>query len=154
MTKAGRRLKLTRASDIQPASLSALAATVGKLPLPPRINERTAPLMPYGAWQCADGREVLFNRGYRPILERRPGADSIPADPDEWIEEIVTSVWFYGPEDSYRYRCARRAHKLAVLATLLAISEGFAELHPLDTLLARAAAAGFTTSTARSVKAR
>lgn len=125
-----------------------LRPIVGKLPLPRRINERTAPLMPYGAWRCADGREVLFNRGYYPIFERRPGGEAMRADPDEWIENIVLAVWFYGAEDSCRYQSARRAHKLAVLATLLEITEGFVELHPLDALLERAAAAGFTTSTA------
>jgi hypothetical protein len=27
---------------------------------------------PYGKWTCADGREVLFNRLYWPILQRIP----------------------------------------------------------------------------------
>jgi hypothetical protein len=30
-------------------------------------------MRPYGMWTCADSRQVLFNRRYRPILERRPG---------------------------------------------------------------------------------
>jgi hypothetical protein len=28
---------------------------------------------PYGLWTCPDGREVLFNRDYRSVLERRGG---------------------------------------------------------------------------------
>jgi RecA-family ATPase len=33
---------------------------------------------PYGKWTCADGREVLFNRSYWPILERRPAQQGLP----------------------------------------------------------------------------
>jgi hypothetical protein len=40
---------------------------------------------PYGKWTCADGREVLFNRQYWPILERRPGEKATPANPNERI---------------------------------------------------------------------
>jgi hypothetical protein len=40
---------------------------------------------PYGKWTCADGREVLFNRQYWPILERRPGEKPKPANPSERI---------------------------------------------------------------------
>jgi len=29
--------------------------------------------VPYGRWVCADGREVIFNREYWPILQRYPG---------------------------------------------------------------------------------
>ena len=45
---------------------------------------------PYGKWTCPDGREVLFNRQYWPILERRRGEKAKPADPNEripWIEQ-------------------------------------------------------------------
>jgi RecA-family ATPase len=34
--------------------------------------------LPYGRWTCADGREVIFNRSYWPILERRPAQQGIP----------------------------------------------------------------------------
>ncbi len=36
--------------------------------------------LPYGMWTCSDGREVLFNRDYEPIWERRPGEVARPAD--------------------------------------------------------------------------
>ena len=42
--------------------------------------------LPYGKWTCADGTEVLFNRDYRPIWEKRPDGTVIAANPDEWIE--------------------------------------------------------------------
>ena len=34
---------------------------------------------PYGRWTCADGRQVLFNRGYNPIWSWRPnrGVDAL-----------------------------------------------------------------------------
>src|SRR3954451_6861436 len=41
--------------------------------------------LPYGAWTCADGREVLFNRFYEPIWQRRPDEAPSAADPHEWV---------------------------------------------------------------------
>jgi hypothetical protein len=41
---------------------------------------------PYGKWTCADGREVLFNRSYYPILQRYPGGPVSAADPNEWVD--------------------------------------------------------------------
>ena len=49
---------------------------------------------PYGIWTCADGREVLFNRAYWPILERRPGKPAKPANPNEWVEWIEQDYYF------------------------------------------------------------
>jgi hypothetical protein len=43
------------------------------------------PTMPYGKWTCADGREVLFNRDYRPIWERRNGGNATQGVPYEWV---------------------------------------------------------------------
>ncbi len=40
---------------------------------------------PYGRWTCADGREVLFDRDYCPIVERYPGEAPVLADPTEWV---------------------------------------------------------------------
>jgi hypothetical protein len=47
---------------------------------------------PYGSWTVADG-EVLFNREYRPIWQRRTGEPAQPIDPI-WIEWIGQR-WFY-----------------------------------------------------------
>jgi len=41
--------------------------------------------MAYGMWNAEDGREVAFNRQYRPILQRRPGGPVEAADGDEWV---------------------------------------------------------------------
>ena len=50
--------------------------------------------LPYGRWVCADGREVLFNRFYEPIWERKPGEPPRPANPIERIP-FVSQEWFY-----------------------------------------------------------
>jgi hypothetical protein len=50
---------------------------------------------PYGKWKCADGREVIFNRDYWPILERRPGEKAKPANPNEWIRGIRERDYFF-----------------------------------------------------------
>jgi hypothetical protein len=49
---------------------------------------------PYGKWTCADGREVLFNRGYSPILERRPGLPAQAADPREFVRYVKQEFYF------------------------------------------------------------
>jgi hypothetical protein len=36
-------------------------------------------------WLCNDGRVVLFNRWYLPILQRRPGHPPEVAHVDEWV---------------------------------------------------------------------
>lgn len=56
--------------------------------------------LPYGRWTCVDGREVLFNREYQPILQRYVGAlshcdHSEWADHDEWVDTIVKTEYFY-----------------------------------------------------------
>src|SRR6516164_1125725 len=64
---------------------------------------------PYGIWTCADGREVIFNREYWPILERRPGEKARPADPNEWIPWKEQDYFFdpaYPPWDRRRPRVA------------------------------------------------
>lgn len=50
--------------------------------------------LPYGMWTCADGREVLFNRGYRPLWQRRPGQAATRADHGEWVP-FNRQSWFY-----------------------------------------------------------
>jgi hypothetical protein len=55
---------------------------------------------PYGKWICGDGREVIFNRMYWPILEPRPGEPAKPARPGEWIEGIVEDQYYFDDYDS------------------------------------------------------
>ncbi len=49
--------------------------------------------LPYGVWTCADGRQVLFNRGYKPLLQRKGGV-VLKADQEEWVS-FVDQKWFY-----------------------------------------------------------
>lgn len=66
--------------------------------------------LPYGKWTCVDGREVLFNRCYEPIWQRKPGGDPAPADPTEWIH-WQRQEWFYRDDHSERqsWECAQTA---------------------------------------------
>jgi RecA-family ATPase len=48
----------------------------------------------YGFWTCADGREVLFDRLYHPVWQRRPGQKVEPADPNERVRR-KTEQRFY-----------------------------------------------------------
>jgi hypothetical protein len=61
---------------------------------PKTLSEGIERWLPYGMWTCADGREVLFNRGYRPIWERRPGKAAQKANPGEWVDWIKQE-WFF-----------------------------------------------------------
>jgi hypothetical protein len=64
---------------------------------------------PYGKWTCADGREVLFNRQYWPILERRPGEKAKPANPSEWVRWTSQDYFFddaNSPWDRRRWKVA------------------------------------------------
>src|SRR5260221_9743901 len=52
-------------------------------------------VLPYGRWICADGREILFSRGYKPLWQRYPGGPATRADPHERVK-FVKQIWFYG----------------------------------------------------------
>ena len=56
-------------------------------------------LLPYGKWTCADGREVVFNREYQPIYQRKDGEFS-HANRDEWVEGIKNCVMYYDDGDN------------------------------------------------------
>ena len=62
----------------------------------------------YGRWRCYDGREVLFNRSYRPLWERRPGEPVKMADPGEWVNwDTETFYW-----DDRAGGTSERGHRL------------------------------------------
>lgn len=43
-------------------------------------------MLPYGLWTCEDGRQVLFNRQYQPILTRELRGDTVVlAHPLWWV---------------------------------------------------------------------
>ena len=56
---------------------------------------------PYGLWTCPDGREVLFNRQYKPIWQRMPGKSAAAADPGEWVR-FAKQAWFHDDHTSPR----------------------------------------------------
>jgi hypothetical protein len=75
----------------------------------------------YGQWTTADGTEVLFDRKYRPKWRRHPDGTVEPADPSEWIDDIVQENWFYTDRASLSERKQINARiaaewRLAVLA--------------------------------------
>lgn len=50
--------------------------------------------LPYGIWTCVDGRQVVFNREYQPILQRVNGVNSY-ADPGEWVKDICITEYLF-----------------------------------------------------------
>lgn len=72
-----------------------------------RLND-----LPYGLWTCADGREVLFNRFYEPIVQRVFGQPAADADPAERID-FVKQDWFYGDEHTEPQKRKKAAAALA-----------------------------------------
>jgi hypothetical protein len=52
-------------------------------------EDRHREFLPYGAWRCADGSEVLYNRRCHPIWQREAGQPATKADPTwlvPWVE--------------------------------------------------------------------
>lgn len=61
-------------------------------------KQRSAWALPYGYWQCRSGRLVLFNRRYKPILERQGRGKKLtvlPANVNERVQDIEREFWFY-----------------------------------------------------------
>lgn len=75
--------------------------------------------VPYGLWICADGREVLFNRKYHPILERLPDGTVRAADPYEWVH-WVNQTWFFNDGNTPWWPTATARETLKRINTKLA----------------------------------
>lgn len=60
---------------------------------------------PYGAYITKDGEEVLFDRGYSPMLRRDKDKTNV-RKASGWIDNIAAQVWFY--EDANSPRGPRR----------------------------------------------
>jgi hypothetical protein len=54
--------------------------------------------LPYGVWRCADGREVLFDRSYHPIWQRRPRG--IASEVREWEAVNWEKQFFFYTTDA------------------------------------------------------
>lgn len=72
-------------------------------------------VLPYGLWTCEDGREVLFNRRYEPIWQRRVGAVAEAADPSERVPWLHQS-WLYQEDDPPWADASTLARLAAVLS--------------------------------------
>lgn len=57
----------------------------------PLLRER----LPYVFWICANKREVIANRNYRPIWSRIRSQMATPANPDEWINDIKQEIFLF-----------------------------------------------------------
>lgn len=74
----------------------------------PRSSRRAAYIaasLPYGLWTCDNGREVLFNRHYEPIWQRKDGV--VTPGSSEWIP-FVGSLYFYDDSDRNARTLERR----------------------------------------------
>jgi hypothetical protein len=65
---------------------------------------------PYGLWTCADGREVLFNRDYKPIWERSSG-EIKHANPNEWVQ-FTDQRSFHGGSDNLKPAVLKRLEQV------------------------------------------
>lgn len=50
--------------------------------------------LPYGVWTCRDGREIIYDRRYRPIAQRLPGQPPSLVR-DHWVTDISSRHWLY-----------------------------------------------------------
>jgi hypothetical protein len=77
-------------------------------------NPPTEPLrflrhrMPYGKWTCADGREVLFNRDYKPLWQRYPGQAAHQADSGERVNWMRVETFYTGANQPWRDTASAR----------------------------------------------
>ncbi len=83
---------------------------------------------PYGKWTCIDGREVLFNRDYKPIWQRNPSGLVAPANRSEWVP-FIKQEWIYS--EGQEPWCSRES-RLACIRLLA--SWGVHVAAPLNTL--------------------
>lgn len=66
--------------------------------------------LPYGWWECQDGRLVVFDRCYDPIAEKYPGRHAQLIDPHNWIK-WVDQTWLY-TDKTPEYLKNRRARNM------------------------------------------
>ena len=73
------------------ANNSRVPVTGGKKALIAQYLQKS---VPYGVWVTSSGLEVLFNREYRPILERMTSTGTVRVSVDRWVDDIVKQSWF------------------------------------------------------------
>jgi hypothetical protein len=85
---------------------------------------------PYGLWTCADGREVLFNRYYRPVYQRYPGQPAQTADPTEWVPHVSQQYFFNDGNAPVSYYNVPRRDWLPIISRIDAVLTSWG-LNPL-----------------------
>lgn len=60
-----------------------------------RFPYEKVPHWGYGLWRCSDGRRIVFDREYHPIIQVLADGTIEPADPSEWVDGIIEQSWFY-----------------------------------------------------------
>jgi hypothetical protein len=80
-------------------------------PDPRKMSVFRGRYLPYGMWTTESGREILFNRDYVPIWERRDGGPPIPAEKREWVAGIIKdkTIFFYKDGTPDKARCGLKA---------------------------------------------
>jgi hypothetical protein len=71
---------------------------------------------PYGMWTTSNGRQVIFDRAYRPLWERSIGVVR-NADASEWVRDIAYSQFFFDDGQLPYRQCAGMKQLRRVLAT-------------------------------------
>jgi hypothetical protein len=99
---------LDRDADLFRLSLDELVALETRQPT--RVK-RMRQGLPYGLWSCLGGREILFNRLYVPIWQRRPGLATERADPNEWIEWTEQRYLFDDTDSPWSPYCGKEIHR-------------------------------------------
>jgi hypothetical protein len=72
----------------------------------------TRPNLIYGFWRDPEGRIILFDRKYRPLLQRKPADRVRMADPQERVS-FDHEAWFY--DDSTPLDIRRALAELTVI---------------------------------------
>ncbi|WAJ27884.1 hypothetical protein [Antarcticirhabdus aurantiaca] len=58
--------------------------------------------LPYGAFHCADGSQVLFNRDFKLIARRKPGHIDLPCEPGEQIAYVREERFYAAGNEPWR----------------------------------------------------
>lgn len=51
--------------------------------------------MPYGKWVCESGREVIYDRAYRPLIEILPDGALKEGNINEFVSAVSDKIWVY-----------------------------------------------------------
>lgn len=69
--------------------------------------------LPYGKWTTKSGREVIYDRAYRPLLERLPDGTLREGNMHEWVRYIVKNDYTYNLEPSEQKKITKAKAALA-----------------------------------------